>query len=54
MARVFGKMPFFIGMGEMGVHSAITEKKEDLTKLCRRYDVTRLKIFGSAAGGLAF
>ena len=48
------KMLFFVGMGGMDVHTAITEKKEDLAKLCQRYDVTRLEIFGSAARGTDF
>lgn len=36
------------------MHSAIAEKKMDLVELCRRYDVVRLEVFGSAARGTDF
>ena len=36
------------------MHSAIAEKKKDLVALCRRYDVVRLEVFGSAARGTDF
>lgn len=36
------------------MHRAIAEKREDLARLCRRYDVTRLEVFGSAARGTDF
>ena len=36
------------------MHSAIAEKKMDLAELCRRYDVVRLEVFGSAARGTDF
>ena len=29
--------------------AAIAERREDLAALCRRFDVTRLEVFGSAA-----
>ena len=31
------------------MHAAIAEKREEIIALCRRYGVTRLDVFGSAA-----
>ena len=31
------------------MHAAIADKREELAELCRRYDVVRLEVFGSAA-----
>ena len=31
------------------MHAAIADKKDELVELCRRYDVVRLEVFGSAA-----
>jgi len=36
------------------MHPAIAEKREALAALCRRYRVTRLEVFGSAARGHDF
>ena len=36
------------------MHSAIAEKRENLKDLCRRFGVTRLDVFGSAARGADF
>ena len=36
------------------MHAAIADKREELAKLCRRYDVARLEVFGSAARGTDF
>ena len=36
------------------MHPAIAEKHESLMELCRRYGVTRLDVFGSAARGMDF
>jgi predicted nucleotidyltransferase len=36
------------------MHPAIAEKHERLIELCRRYGVTRLDVFGSAARGADF
>jgi uncharacterized protein len=36
------------------MHPAIAEKREALAALCRRYGVTRLEVFGSAARGHDF
>ena len=33
------------------MHAAIAEKREDMAVVCRRYDVARLEVFGSAARG---
>jgi predicted nucleotidyltransferase len=33
------------------MHATIAEKREDLVALCRRFGVTRLDLFGSAARG---
>ena len=36
------------------MQSAIADKKDELARLCRRYEVARLEIFGSAASGAEF
>ena len=36
------------------MHAVISEKREELVELCRRYDVVRLEVFGSAADGTGF
>ena len=36
------------------MHAVISEKREELVALCRRYDVVRLGVFGSAAPGTDF
>jgi predicted nucleotidyltransferase len=36
------------------MHPAIAEQRENLTELCRRFGVTRLEVFGSAARGMDF
>jgi uncharacterized protein len=36
------------------MHPAIAEKREAVVALCRRYGVTRLEVFGSAARGHEF
>jgi hypothetical protein len=36
------------------MHAEIAEKREELIALCRRYDVARLEVFGSAARGTDF
>jgi uncharacterized protein len=36
------------------MHPTIAEKREDLAALCRRFGVTRLDLFGSAARGTDF
>ncbi len=36
------------------MHAYIAEKREELAELCRRYDVIRLEIFGSAARATDF
>ena len=36
------------------MHAAISDKKDELAELCRRYGVTRLEVFGSAARGTDF
>ncbi len=36
------------------MHPAIVEKRENLADLCRRFGVTRLDVFGSAARGMDF
>ena len=36
------------------MHAAIADKKAKLVELCRRYDVLRLEVFGSAARGTDF
>ena len=36
------------------MHRIIAEKKEEIARICRRYDVRRLEVFGSAARGTDF
>ncbi|MDE0205150.1 MAG: DNA polymerase III subunit beta [Candidatus Tectomicrobia bacterium] len=36
------------------MHAAIADKKAQLAKICRRYGVIRLEVFGSAARGADF
>ena len=36
------------------MHPAIADKKEELAEICRRHDVVRLEVFGSAARGADF
>ena len=36
------------------MHVDIANKRSELTALCRRYDVARLEVFGSAARGVDF
>ncbi|MBM3539970.1 MAG: DNA polymerase beta [Alphaproteobacteria bacterium] len=36
------------------MHADIAEKRQELTALCRRYDVARLEVFGSAARDSGF
>lgn len=36
------------------MHADIAEKRPELIALCRRYDVARLEVFGSAARGTDF
>ena len=36
------------------MHTAIADKRKELAELCRRYDVVRLEVFGSAARGTDF
>lgn len=36
------------------MHPAIADKKDELARLCRRYEVARLEVFGSAASGADF
>ncbi len=36
------------------MHSAIADRRADLGALCRRHDVVRLEVFGSAARGNDF
>ena len=36
------------------MHADIAEKRQELIALCRRYDVARLEVFGSAARGADF
>lgn len=36
------------------MHVAIADRKKELAELCRRYDVVRLEVFGSAARGTDF
>ena len=38
----------------MSIHAAVADKRKELAKLCRRYDVARLEVFGSAARGADF
>ena len=37
-----------------GMQATIADKKDELAKLCRRYGVARLEVFGSAARGTDF
>jgi uncharacterized protein len=36
------------------MHADIAKKRQELIALCRRYDVARLEVFGSAARGTDF
>lgn len=36
------------------MHAVIAEKQEEITEICRQYDVVRLEVFGSAARGTDF
>jgi uncharacterized protein len=36
------------------MHAEIAQRKEELIALCRRYEVARLEVFGSAARGFDF
>ncbi len=36
------------------MHDVIAEKRDELAVICRRYDVVRLEVFGSAARGTDF
>ena len=36
------------------MHADIAQKRDGLIALCRRYDVSRLEVFGSAARGFDF
>ncbi len=36
------------------MHAVIAEKREEIAAICRRYDVERLEVFGSAARGTDF
>jgi len=36
------------------MHSGIAERREAMAALCRRFGVTRLEVFGSAARGVDF
>ena len=36
------------------MHAAIADKREELVELCRRHEVVRLEVFGSAARGTDF
>lgn len=36
------------------MHPEIADKREALMELCKRYDVERLEVFGSAARGVDF
>ena len=36
------------------MHAAIADRKDEIVELCRRYDVVRLEVFGSAARGTDF
>ena len=36
------------------MHAAISDKKDELAELCRRYGVARLEVFGSSARGMDF
>jgi len=36
------------------IHSALTEHRDEIAALCRRFRVRRLEVFGSAARGIDF
>ena len=36
------------------MHAEIADRKEEIAEICRRYRVTRLEVFGSAARGTDF
>ena len=36
------------------MHAAIAEKRDEIARVCRRYGVLRLDVFGSAARGTDF
>ncbi len=36
------------------MHQAIANKKAEIAEICRKYDVVRLEVFGSAARGTDF
>lgn len=36
------------------MRAAISDKREELAEICRRYGVARLEVFGSAARGTDF
>ncbi len=36
------------------MHTAIADKHDEIAVICRRYDVVRLEVFGSAARGTDF
>ncbi len=36
------------------MHRIIAEKKQEIARICRRYDVRRLEVFGSAARATDF
>lgn len=38
----------------LSMHTVISDKKEELARLCRRFDVKKLEVFGSAARGVDF
>ena len=43
------------GTDEEGhMHKIIKDKKDDIAEICRKYDVIRLEVFGSAARGTDF
>ena len=39
---------------ENHMHKIIKDKKDDIAEICRKYDVIRLEVFGSAARGTDF
>ena len=47
-----GKTPRYYQVNP--INAAIADKREELAELCRRYDVARLEVFGSAARGTNF
>lgn len=38
----------------LGMHTVISDKRKELAELCRRFDVKKLEVFGSAARGADF